>query len=195
MGAINLNLGSAGPEEIVSFALAAMRDSEDGGLAQLDAISSPVYATDAEGHVTWFNQACIRFSGRTPVAGTDRWCVTWKLYTADGESLPHSECPMAVAIKQVRPVRGVKAIAERPDGSHVRFTPYPTPVCDANGKLLGAVNILIDLAQGGSSDRLREQAKRCRRLARGIDDTATKDTLLRLAQDYDDRANTQGHLN
>jgi len=40
----------------------------------------------------------------------------------------------------------VQAIAERPDGSRVRFAPYPTPLRDASGAVVGAVNLLLDLS-------------------------------------------------
>lgn len=42
--------------------------------------------------------------------------------------LPHDECPMAQAIKLAKPLRGAYADAERPDGTRVRFTPFPTPL-------------------------------------------------------------------
>jgi two-component sensor histidine kinase len=39
----------------------------------------------------------------------------------------------------------VEAIAERPDGSRICFVPYPTPLRDETGTLLGAVNMLVDI--------------------------------------------------
>jgi len=117
---------------------------KDYGLrALLDAMDAPLYVTDEEGFVVYANEACAEFAGRTPAPGRDRWCVTWKLYTEAGDLLPHEHCPMAVAIQQQTPVRGVNAIAERPDGTRVTFTPLPTPLFGRNGQLLGAVNMLI----------------------------------------------------
>jgi two-component sensor histidine kinase len=52
---------------------------------------------------------------------------------------------MAVALKEDRAVRGLEAAAERPDGTHVPFIPYPTPIHDEKGKLIGAVNMLVDI--------------------------------------------------
>jgi two-component sensor histidine kinase len=52
---------------------------------------------------------------------------------------------MGVALKENRPVRGAEAVAERPDGSRVPFIPYPTPLHDANGILVGAINMLVDI--------------------------------------------------
>ena len=53
---------------------------------------------------------------------------------------------MAVAITEGRPVRGAHAVAERPDGTRVPFIPYPTPMRDATGTLVGAVNVLVDIS-------------------------------------------------
>jgi PAS domain S-box-containing protein len=110
----------------------------------LEGLPAAIYTTDAEGRITFFNHACIEFAGRTPKIG-EMWCVTWKLYLPDGTPLPHSECPMAVALKENRPVRDVEAIAERPDGSRICFMPYPTPLRDEEGRLIGAVNMLVDI--------------------------------------------------
>ena len=54
---------------------------------------------------------------------------------------------MAVALKENRPVRGVEAIAERPDGTRVPFIPYPTPLHDSEGRLIGAINMLVDISE------------------------------------------------
>ena len=64
---------------------------------------------------------------------------------ADGTPLPHDQCPMAVALKENVPIRGMEAVAERPDGTRVPFIPYPTPIHDASGALVGAVNMLVDI--------------------------------------------------
>ena len=119
-----------------------------GGMrAILEALPAAIYTTDAEGRITSFNDEAVRFSGRAPQLGSDSWCVTWKLYYPDGTPLPHDQCPMAVALREGRPVRGVSAIAERPDGTRVHFMPYPTPIKDANGKVIGAVNMLVDITE------------------------------------------------
>jgi two-component sensor histidine kinase len=84
------------------------------------------------------------------------WCVTWKLYRPDGTFLPHDECPMAIALKEQRPVRGAEAIAERPDGTRVPFIPFPTPIRDANGRLVGAVNMLVDISERRQSETAQQ---------------------------------------
>ena len=123
-----------------------IRESERHMRDLLEGLPAAVYTTDANGRITFFNKACIEMAGRTPQLG-DEWCVTWRLHTADGAPLPHDQCPMAVALKEDRPVRGAEAIAERPDGTFVPFIPYPTPLHDADGKLIGAINMLVDITE------------------------------------------------
>jgi PAS domain-containing protein len=109
----------------------------------LDTLPVPFYVTNADGVITYYNRASAAFAGRTPSIGRDRWCVSWKLYTEAGQFLPRDQCPMAVAVRERRAVRGIYAIAERPDGRRVNFLPYPTPLFDEDGNLVGAVNMLI----------------------------------------------------
>lgn len=117
----------------------------------LDTLPVPIYVTGADGVITYFNRACVAFAGRTPSIGNDRWCVSWKLYTEAGRFLPPEQCPMAVAIREKRAVRGWKAVAERPDGTRVRFLPYPTPLFDVDGNLACAVNMVIDVTEDRSA--------------------------------------------
>jgi hypothetical protein len=58
--------------------------------------------------------------------------------------MPHDQSPMAIAIKGRRPVRGVEAVAERPDGTRVPSIPHPTPLFNKDGRLAGAINMLAD---------------------------------------------------
>jgi PAS domain-containing protein len=151
----------------------------------LEQVNAPLYVTDAEGVVTHFNSACIGFSGRKPAAGKDRWCVTWKLYTANGGFLPHDQCPMALTVRSKFPIRGVIAIAERPDGTRVKFAPFPTPIVGQSGEFLGAINLLLDVSDPRQIAELRSQAQRCRRLALSVGDSATPATLSTMASEYD----------
>ena len=122
----------------------------------LDALPAAIYTTDAAGRITYYNAAAVQLAGRRPEIGSDEWCVTWRLYRPDGSLLPHDECPMAVALKTGRPVRGMEAVAERPDGTLVPFMPYPTPLHDASGNVIGAVNMLVDLTDRSQAEQARK---------------------------------------
>jgi PAS domain S-box-containing protein len=70
----------------------ALHESERRLREIVDAIPMAVYTTDADGRLTHFNKAAVEFSGRVPKLGSDEWCVTWKLYRANGAPLPHDQC-------------------------------------------------------------------------------------------------------
>jgi PAS domain-containing protein len=177
--------GTTAEEGLVQTAVHAIVAENAERLRQLDEAPAPLYVTDPEGIVTYFNKACIEFAGRIPAVRRDRWCVTWKLYTPDGVFLPHDQCPMAIAIKEKRWVRGVTAFAERPDGSRRSFLPYPTPVLDESGKLLAAVNAFAELSHSEHLARLRAEAARHSLLARSVSDDRIRAALLKLAAEYE----------
>jgi PAS domain S-box-containing protein len=175
-------------ENMLERALSAVLANDQALRETLDELPAAIYVTDPEGVITYFNSACLDFTGRRPEVGADRWCVTWRLYTNAGEFLPHDECPMAVAINTRRPIRGVTAVAERPDGTRVTFRPYPTPIFDTDGRFAGAVNLLEDLTDEVRADDLIAQARRCRRLALSVADELATYTLNRMADEYEAKA-------
>ena len=113
----------------------------------LKSIPAAIYTTDAEGWLTYYNDAAARLWGYRPVIGKARWCGCWRIYTTDGAFLPLDQCPMAVALKEGRAVRGVQAILERPDGTRTPFMPYPTPLRDGAGKVVGGSNMLLEITR------------------------------------------------
>jgi PAS domain S-box-containing protein len=113
--------------------------------ALVDALPAAIYTTDSTGRITYYNAAAAELWGHRPTLGRSEWCGSWKLFWPDGAEMAHSECPMAIAVKERRSVRGTEAIAERPDGSRVPFIPFPTPIYDSQGEFIGAVNMLVDI--------------------------------------------------
>ena len=124
----------------------------EGVRAVLDALPAAIYATDVEGRLTYVNPAAAELSGRTPELGSDRWCVSWRLYRPDGTLLTHAEYPMAISLREGRPIRGEELIVERPDGTRIACMPYPTPLRRADGTVIGGINLLVDI-----SDRKRAE--------------------------------------
>ena len=141
----------AGSDKVVAFQpqreAEMLRERERRFRQLLDALPAAVYTTDAPGRITYFNDAAAELWGQRPALGTSEWCGSWKLFWPDGTPLLHDDCPMALAVKDDRSVRGMEAICERPDGTRVPFLPYPTPMHDDNGRLIGAVNMLVDITE------------------------------------------------
>ena len=135
---------SGGAKALTAFV--AGGDLEDSVFRELvEALPVAIYTTDAEGRLTYFNAAAVKLSGRVPELGTDKWCVTWKIFLPDGTLLPHDECPMAIALKGAEVPTGIECIAERPDGSRFWFTPCPAVVRNAEGRIIGGINLLMDI--------------------------------------------------
>lgn len=145
--------------------VASRHRSADGALGDeryrgfLEALGVAVYTTDADGAITYFNEAAAELWGRRPALG-EEWCGSFKLFWSDGSPLAHGDCPMAFALREGRAVRGFTAIAERPDGTRVDFQPYPTPLYNDEGDLIGAVNVLVDVTERRKvEDDLRSTAE------------------------------------
>ncbi len=171
------------PDGMLRVAIGAMRAGDRSFLWVLDELPAAIYTTDTQGVLTHYNRACVAFAGRTPRVGRDSWCVTWKLYTEEGVHLPHDRCPMAVAVRERRAVRGIQAVAERPDGTHIDFRPHPTPLLDGAGEFVGAINLLLDVTGRRQAQTLRVQAAKCRLLVNLWPDR--RGALLSVAAEYD----------
>ncbi|MBI3704891.1 MAG: PAS domain S-box protein [Rhizobiales bacterium] len=128
-------------------AQATMRERERRFRELLDALPAAIYTTDTAGRITYYNDAAAELWGQRPPLGSSEWCGSWKLFWPDGTPMRHDESPMAVALKENRAVRGTEVAAERPDGTRVPFLPYPTPLHDEAGRLVGAVNMLVDISE------------------------------------------------
>ena len=135
----------------------ASRDGELLSREVLELLPVAVYTIDAAGRITFFNEAAADLWGCRPTLGTSEWCGSWRLYWPDGRPMRHDECPMAVALKEGRPIHGAEAVAERPDGRRVPFLAYPTPLRDRSGALTGAVNSLIDITERKRSEEFEKR--------------------------------------
>jgi len=112
----------------------------------LKLLPAAVYVTDAEGAITFYNKAAAELWGWEPPLGME-WCGSYRLFRPDGLPLPHEECPMAIALREQRAVTGEEAVLERPDGTRVPFLAHPQPLFDADGAMVGAVNMLVDISR------------------------------------------------
>ncbi|HXB91697.1 MAG TPA: PAS domain S-box protein, partial [Puia sp.] len=122
-------------------------------------IPGAAYVTDAQGFVVFYNEASVALWGREPVLGVDRWTGAYKLYQSDGEPLRFDESPIAIALKEARPVSDVELIMERPDGSRRLILPHAKPIFDSLGRVTGAVNILTDITDLKNLERRAEESE------------------------------------
>lgn len=136
-----------------------LKESEKQYRTLIQHLPEAVYTCDADGYIQLYNTAAVTLWGSEPKAGQDKWCGSLKAYNSDGTPLPLERCPMAVAIKEKRPVYGQEIIIERPDGTVRHVLPYPSPVFDQDGSLTGAVNMLIDVTEKREREILVKQTE------------------------------------
>jgi len=134
------------------LAESAMRDSESRYRHLVESLPAAVYTCDAEGRVTLFNEAAVDLWGRKPSIGDEWWCGSSRILRPDGSSLPLEECPMAITLREGRPVRGVEIVIERPDGTRRNVLPHPEPIRDGAGRVVGAINMLVDITQSKKAE-------------------------------------------
>jgi signal transduction histidine kinase len=71
--------------------------------------------------------------------------------------ISRDQCWMALALRERKEYNGQEIIVERPDGVRATTLAHANPFIDSEGKLLGAVNVLVDIsARKHAEEALRE---------------------------------------
>jgi signal transduction histidine kinase len=120
----------------------------------LEKLPAGAYTCDAQGLITYYNERAVELWGRAPRLRdpVDRFCGSFKLLSPDGATIPHADCWMALALRNDRAYDGCEILIERPDGDRRVVLAHANPMHDDDGRLVGAVNVLVDI-----SDRKRAE--------------------------------------
>jgi PAS domain S-box-containing protein len=124
-----------------------LQKSERASRELLGALPAAIYVTDAVGRITYCNESAVGLWGLRPKLGEDRWCDLSRFYHANGAPMATEDCPTEIALKEGRIVRGREAIIERSDGTRAPIIPYPTPLRDGAGAIIGVVNMTVDISE------------------------------------------------
>jgi signal transduction histidine kinase/CheY-like chemotaxis protein len=142
----------------------------------LEKLPAAAYTCDLDGLITYFNPQAVKLWGRAPKLNdpVDRFCGSFKLFAAaDGSPITHDQCWMALTLRNNRAYNGHEILVERPDGQRLTVLAYANPIHDESGKLLGAVNVLVDI-----SDRKQAEDENARLYARLQEHDRRKDEFL-----------------
>jgi len=163
----------------------------------LDVLPAGAYTCDADGLITYFNKHAVALWGRTPALNdaSDRFCGSFKLFSKDGAPIAHDQCWMALALRERKEYNGQEIIVERPDGARATTLAHANPFIDGEGRLLGAVNVLVDIsARKRAEEALREAHDRLAEkvIARTAELTALSHHLFQVAES--ERSKLAGEL-
>jgi signal transduction histidine kinase/CheY-like chemotaxis protein len=128
------------------------------------------YTCDADGLITYFNPEALRLWGRAPKLRNevDRFCGSFRLFSADATPIPHDRCWMALALETGRDFTGCEIIVERPDGQRRAVLAHAIPIRTSAGRVVGAVNVLVDITARKEAEderrKLEEQMRHTQKL-------------------------------
>jgi PAS domain S-box-containing protein len=145
----------------------------------LEKLPAGAYTCDPEGLITYFNRHAAQLWGRAPKLNdpVDRFCGSFRLFSPDGSPIAHDQCWMALALKMDRGYNEREIVIERPDGQRLTALAHANPIHDESGKLLGAVNVLVDISDRKRAEEalLEIRDTERRRIARDLHDMVLQD--------------------
>ena len=113
----------------------------------LGALPAAIHTTDTAGRIMFYNKAAADLWGVAPELGKDKCSDLGRLYYPDGTLVPPDECPTRLCLAEKRAMEGREALFERPDGTRIPIVPYPAPLTDEDGEIVGVVSMKIDITE------------------------------------------------
>jgi PAS domain S-box-containing protein len=129
------------------YAETKLRESERTSRELLGALPAAIFVTDAAGRITYCNEAAVNLWGAKPNAGDEKWFGLCRFYHANGAPMALEDCPTQIALTEGRAMWGAEAILERVDGSRIPIMPYPKPLRDEAGTIIGVINMTVDISE------------------------------------------------
>jgi len=130
----------------------------------LDTLPAGAYLCDTEGLIIYYNEHAVQLWGRAPALHdpADRFCGSFKLFSADGSPIKHDECWMALALRNERAYDGREIIIERPDGERITCLAHVSLIHNDHGQVLGAMNVLVDITGRKRAEEALKEADRAK---------------------------------
>jgi len=126
---------------------AALKEGKDRFRRLLGALPAAIHTTDTSGRITYCNKAAVEMWGLSPELDKDKCSDLGRLYYPDGTLMPVDLCPTKLCLTEGRAIPGREALFERPDGRRIPIIPYPAPLLDELGAVVGVVSMKLDITE------------------------------------------------
>jgi CheY-like chemotaxis protein len=110
-------------------------------------LTDAIFICDEMGYIKMYNLAAAILWGREAKIGTDMYCGSLKIVDDNGNTLPQEKYPMAITLKEGKFIYDTEIIIQRPDGNFRNILHSSSPMFNADGKFIGAVNMQIDITE------------------------------------------------
>ncbi|MFM2337360.1 MAG: hypothetical protein RL115_553, partial [Bacteroidota bacterium] len=115
---------------------------------------------DENGFIQIYNKAAADMWGWEPTLGKDQWCGWKKMVDpATGQQIAPENSPMAKIYQEKQAVFGAQLLVQRPDGTERLVASFPSPLFNNDGKMIGAVNMLIDVTEKNEKEILIQKTE------------------------------------
>jgi len=123
------------------------------------------YACDCSGTITDYNRRSVELWGRAPQV-TDRFTGAHRILDSHGSLLTPEATATAFLIRSGLPQLSKEVVIERPDGKQLTVISNAAALCDEQGKIIGALDVLQDITDRRWSEDARRVAERVSASAR-----------------------------
>ena len=126
----------------------------------VSALPAPLYICDATASSRCTTRLRSSCGADGPSSARNRGAGRIGILRPDGTPMPLELCPMGIALREGRSVRGEEIVIERPDGVRRHVLPYPEPIRDRTGAVVGAINMLVDITERKEAEEALREADR-----------------------------------
>ncbi|MCU1593270.1 MAG: hypothetical protein JWO12_662 [Frankiales bacterium] len=168
---------------IVGIDVTEARQAEQFRSVVMDTMAEGLYALDAHGRITFWNESASRLLGWTedelrgrPAHGAIHYL------RADGSAFPEGECPLRTVRTEGRTIRVNDDVFLRKDGTPVPVAYSASPLREGSGPIEGVVVVFRDsAAESAARDRAQKELDALHWLGR-VRDALDEDRLVLYAQ-------------
>ncbi len=125
----------------------ALRESEERLMGLVETIAEGVFIVGTDGQISFANAMAEKLVGLPREVITQRThnAPAWRVTAPDGEPFPDEVFPVAIVLRTGKPIYGVDAAIERPDGSRVMIRVNASPIRGTDGELTGVIATVSDV--------------------------------------------------